>query len=164
MSKGLINQRLKFLIEKLSPSVRAFSEAIGDSSSNTNNYIGSRQTEPKPEYLAKVVNHFREVNAHWLLTGDGEPFKEGSAPTQNQTNISGKKSTVAVAGTNNGTATTNNYNLEDCQRDRDILRAERDSLLVQVELLNGQLQMQKTIIEGKDQMLDLLKGGFNRPN
>lgn len=163
MSKGAINQRIKFLIETLSTSVRAFSEAIGDSSSNTNNYVGSRQTEPKPEYLAKVINHFKEVNAHWLLTGEGEPFKEGATPTQNQANLSGKKSNVAVTGDHDQTI-QNNYNLADCEKERDSLRAERDSLLVQVELLNGQLQMQKTIIEGKDQMLDLLKGGFNRPN
>lgn len=97
------------------------------------------------------------------MLGEGEPFKEGAAPTQNQTNISGKKNTVAVAG-GHGTVTTNNYNLADCEKERDSLRAERDSLTKQVELLNGQLQMQKTIIEGKDQMLDLLKGGFNRPN
>ncbi|RZJ89784.1 MAG: hypothetical protein EOO60_09645 [Hymenobacter sp.] len=79
------------------------------------------------------------------MTGEGEPFKEGSAPTQNQTNTSGKK---------------NNYTLTDCES----LGAERDSLAKQVEMLNGQLQMQKTIIEGKDQMLNLLKGRFNRPN
>ena len=163
MSKGAINQRLKFLIERLSVSVRAFSEAIGDSSSNTNNYIGSRQTEPKPEYLAKVVNRFREVDAHWLLTGVGEPFKEGSTPTQNQTNISGKKNNVAVTG-GHGKTIQNNYNLADCEKERDTLRIQLDNAQREIELLNGQLQMQKTIIEGKDQLLDLLKGGFNRPN
>lgn len=163
MQESTINQRLKFLIETLSVSVRAFSESIGESTGNTNNYIGSRQLAPKHEYLAKVLTHFSDVNAHWLLTGIGEPFKEGSTPTQNQTNISGKKNNVAVTG-GHGKTIQNNYTLADCEKERDSLRAERDSLLVQVELLNGQLQMQKTIIEGKDQMLDLLKGGFNRPN
>ncbi len=163
MQETTINQRLKFLIETLSVSVRAFSESIGESTGNTNNYIGSRQLAPKHEYLAKVLTHFSEVNAHWLLTGEGEPFKEGSAPAQNQTTISGKKNNVAVAGSH-GKAILNNYNLADCEKERDSLRAERDSLLKQVELLNGQLQMQKTIIEGKDQILDLLRGGFNRPN
>ena len=37
-------------------------------------------------------------------------------------------------------------------------------LLLPYLLLTGQLQMQATIIEGKEQMLDLLRGGFNRPN
>ncbi|MVN77817.1 hypothetical protein GO988_15910 [Hymenobacter sp. HMF4947] len=74
--------------------------------------------------------------------------------------------TTNVVGTNTGTAnqTNNNYNLSDCEKERDALKAERDSLLKQVELLNGQLKMQATIIEGKDQMLDLLRGGFTRPN
>jgi hypothetical protein len=163
MTQGTINQRLNFLIENLGLSIRAFSAALGVSDTNTRNYL-TKGTKPNSDYLESVLRHFNRINPTWLLLGEGEPFKDGSTPAQNQTNISGKKSSVAVAGTNNGTATTNNYNLEDCQRDRDILRAERDSLLVQVELLNGQLQMQKTIIEGKDQMLDLLKGGFNRPN
>ncbi len=119
---------------------------------------------PGADYLEKVLKRFESINPTWFLIGEGEPFKEGSVPTQNQTNISGKKNTVAVAGTNNGTATTNNYNLSDCEKERDAFKAERDSLAKQLELLQGQLQMQATIIEGKDQMLDLLRGGFNRPN
>lgn len=145
MSKGAINQRLKFLVDSLSTSVRAFSEAIGDSSSNTNNYIGSRQTEPKPEYLAKVINHFSEVDAHWLLTGTGEPFKEGGSVRQNQTNISGKKNSVNVAG-NHGTA-TNNYSISDCEKERDGYRAERDCYKLQAELLASQLADKERTIQ-----------------
>ncbi|GAB3638254.1 hypothetical protein GCM10027422_38440 [Hymenobacter arcticus] len=152
------------MLKSFQLSARAFSETIGEKPTITQNYVGIRNSMPGADYLEKVMKRFDSINPTWLLVGEGEPFKEGSAPNQNQTNISGKKNTVAVAGTNNGTATTNNYNLADCEKERDSLRAERDSLAKQVELLNGQLQMQKTIIEGKDQMLDLLKGGFNRPN
>ena len=162
MTQETINQRLNFLIETLGLSIRAFSAALGVSDTNTRNYL-TKGTKPNSDYLESVLRHFNRINPTWLLLGEGEPFKEGSAPNQNQTNISGKKNNVAVTG-GNGKTIQNNYNLADCEKERDSLRAERDSLLMQVELLNGQLQMQKTIIEGKDQMLDLLKGGFNRPN
>ena len=118
---------------------------------------------PGADYLEKVLKCFESINPAWLLVGEGEPFKEGTNPTQNQTNISGKKNNVAVAGSH-GTITTNNYNLADCEKERDTLRIQLDKAQREIELLTGQLQMQKTIIEGKDQMLDLLKGGFNRPN
>jgi len=159
-----INQRLKFLLQQLGVSARTFSEMIGEKSSNTQNYVGSRGSMPGADYLEKVLRHFESINPLWLLMGEGEPFKEGSTPTQNQTNISGKKNTVAVANGKNGTATTNNYTLLDCEKERDTLRIQLDNAQREIELLNGQLQMQKTIIEGKDQMLDLLRGGFNRPN
>lgn len=162
MQETTINQRLKFLIETLSVSVRAFSESIGESTGNTNNYIGSRQLAPKHEYLAKVLTHFSDVNAHWLLTGTGEPFKEGSTPTQNQTNISGSKNIVASG--KGGKAILNNYTLADCEKERDTLRAERDSLAKQVELLHGQLQTKDALIASKEETIELLKAAFNRPN
>ena len=162
MSKGAINQRLKFLIENLSPSVRAFSEAIGDSSSNTQNYIGAKQTEPKPGYLSKVVNHFSEINAHWLLTGNGEPFLTNSPSSLNQTAISGDGNNVASG--KNGKAIQKNYNLSDCERERDMLRVERDGLVKQVELLTGQLQTKDALIASKEETIELLKATFNRPN
>jgi hypothetical protein len=164
VSKGAINQRLKFLVESLSTSVRAFSEAIGDSSSNTNNYIGSRQTEPKPEYLAKVINHFSNVDAHWLLTGVGEPFKGNGPSAQNQTNISGKKNAVNVVGNNHGTATQNNYTVADCEKERDAYKAERDQARQQVEHLQAQLATKDALIASKEETLTVLKAAFNRPN
>lgn len=164
MEQQTINQRLKFLVDNIGISSRAFSELIGESPTNTHNYIGARQAEPRASYLTKVLFHFSNINPAWLMLGEGEPFKEGSTPTQNQTNITGKKNPVNVAGNNHGTATTNNYGLSDCEKERDGLRAERDSLAKQVELLTGQVEMQKTIIEGKQDLLDFLRGGLNRPN
>jgi hypothetical protein len=158
-----VNQRLKFLLEKLGLSARAFSEMIGEKSSNTQNYVGARNSMPGADYLEKVIRHFESVNPVWLLTGDGEPFMEGSAPTQNQTNISGKKNTVAVAGTNNGTATTNNYNLADCEKERDTLRIQFDNAQREIELLTGQLQTKDALIASKEETIEVLKAAFNRP-
>ncbi|MGI4759581.1 MAG: hypothetical protein ACRYF0_02655 [Janthinobacterium lividum] len=109
-----------------------------------------------------MLTHFSDVNAHWLLTGTGEPFKEGSTPTQNQTNISGSKNIVASG--KGGKAILNNYTLADCEKERDTLRAERDSLAKQVELLHGQLQTKDALIASKEETIELLKAAFNRPN
>lgn len=155
-----INQRLKFLIETLSVSVRAFSEQIGESAGNTNNYIGSRQLAPKHEYLAKVLKHFSTVNAHWLITGEGEPFLSGTTPsttiTQTQKKVKGPD-----VGATNGPVT---YNVEQYKKERDIYQAECDSLQKQIDLLRDQLTMKDQLLAAKDEMLALLRGGYNRPN
>lgn len=158
-----INQRLKFLLDKLGLSARAFSELIGEKSSNTQNYVGARSSMPGADYLEKVLRHFESINPIWLLMGEGEPFKEGNAPSQNQTNISGKKNAVNVAS-GNGTATTNNITLADCEKERDTLKIQLEKSQREVELLTGQVETQKSLIESKQQLLDFLRGGLNRPN
>ena len=159
-SEITINQRLKFLITKLSNSVRAFSEAIGESTSNTQNYIGARQLAPKHEYLAKVLNHFSNINAHWLLTGNGEPFLPGTNPLAsfNQTSKKGKGTFVDAI------PDSITYTFEDCKKERDIYKAECESLRKQLELLRDQLTMKDQLLAAKDEMLSLLRSGKNQPN
>jgi hypothetical protein len=164
MNQDTINQRLKFLVNQIGLSSRAFSEIIGESPTNTHNYIGARQAEPRASYLAKVLSHFSDVNPSWLMLGEGEPFKEGSTPTQNQANISGKKNTVAVAGTNNGTATTNNYPISDCEKERDAYKSQLDKAQQHIEHLQAQLVTKDALIAAKEESLDILKAAFNRPN
>jgi hypothetical protein len=162
MEQNPINQRVKFLAERLADNPRAFSMSIGESTTNTHKYVNGN-TKPNPEFLEKIVSRFRNVDAHWLLTGEGEPFKEGEAPNQNQTNISGKKNAVNVAS-GNGTATTNNITLADCEKERDSYKAQLEKAQREVELLTGQVETQKSLIESKQQLLDFLRGGLNRPN
>jgi hypothetical protein len=161
MEQTAINQRIKFLIDSLSDSVRAFSLAIGEKLTNTSNYANGRN-KPSAEFLERIVIHFESVNSQWLLTGVGEPFKNGAAPTQNQTNISGSGNNVASG--KNGKAIQKNYNLADCEKERDGYKVQLDKAQREIELLIGQLQMQETIIKGKDEILDLLRGGVSRPN
>jgi hypothetical protein len=139
---------------------------IGESPTNTQNYIGSRQTEPKHEYLAKVVHHFDNVNAHWLLTGEGEPFLSvlsgdvtqtgnfNQAGTSNKQTVRGNRGNVI--GTNNGTA-IGSVELEDCKRG--LNEAQRE-----IEYLRGQLKMQESVLAAKDETITLLRASFNRPN
>jgi hypothetical protein len=162
MSQESINQRIKFLLENYKLSVRAFSELIGQKPANTQNYVGTRGSMPGADYLQSITEHFEEVNPAWLLNGKGKPFLT-DAPALTQTNISGKKNAVNVASSN-GKTIQKNYELSDCEKEIDLLKAQLDKAQREIELLTGQLKMQETIIQSKDQMLDLLRSGFARPS
>lgn len=160
MSEATINQRLKFLIERLSTSVRAFSEAIGDSYSNTQNYIGTRQLAPKHEYLAKVINHYSDVNAQWLLTGQGEPFL--SDPQIPSTNLNAKKiSRSQFVASNQGKAV---MNANEYEKDLTTARKDIERLQEQLATKDALLAAKDDIIAAKEEMLALLRGSHNRPN
>lgn len=159
MQQNTINQRLKFLIESLSTSVRAFSEHIGESTGNTNNYIGSRQLAPKHEYLAKVIKHYSTVNAHWLLTGEGLPFIEGA---DDANSVSIKNTKGQVIGVNHGTATY--QTLADCEKDLKVAQEKIEQLKEQLAAKEALLAAKDDLIAAKEEMLSLLRGGHNRPN
>lgn len=159
MEQSTINQRLKFLIESFGLSARAFSELIGESSTNTQNYVGARNAEPRASYIQNVLNHFNTVNAQWLVTGKGEPFAEGSEPT---TNVSAKKTKGQVIGVNNGTATF--QTLADCEKDLADARREVEQLKEQLAAKEALLAAKDDLIAAKEEMLSLLRGGHNRPN
>lgn len=162
MSQESINQRIKFLLDKYKLSVRAFSELIGQKPANTQNYVGARGSMPGADYLQSITEHFEEVSPVWLLTGRGNPFLT-DAPTLTQTNISGKKNAVNVAG-GNATQTNNNYTIADCEKERDSLRAQLDKAQREVELLTGQLQTKDALIASKEETIELLRVSYNRPN
>jgi hypothetical protein len=134
-----INQRIKFLLEALSLSARDFSRAVGVPDNNTQNYLEPRFAQPKADYLEKVVLHFESINPIWLLTGKGEPFLSGAAPT-----------------INTGTA-TQHITLEACQRELEAMKRDAASYQREIELLKGQL-------EDKNEIIILLRGGYNRTN
>lgn len=161
MPQTSINQRIKFLLEKYQLSVRAFSELIGQKPANTQNYVGARGSMPGADYLQSITEHFEDVNPIWLLTGKGEPFKIAPSEGLTQTNISGKKNAVNVAG---GKANQTNIILSECEKERDAYKAERDAYKSEVDFLRQQLAMKDQLIEAKDEMLALLRGGYNRPN
>ncbi|TGE26916.1 hypothetical protein [Hymenobacter metallicola] len=108
-----------------------------------------------------MLKHFSNVDAYWLVTGEGKPFKEEAGDLQTQTNVSGKKNAVNIAG---GKATQNNYSITDCEKERDTYRAERDLARQEAQSLREQLALKDALIAAKDEMLVLLRGGYNRPN
>jgi hypothetical protein len=101
MEQDTINQRLNFLVESLAQSARAFSDAIGESPTNTHNYISGGR-KPKPEYLKSLLLHYRNISAHWLLTGEGEPFLPDSPILTHETNANYVKSKNFSQNLNSG--------------------------------------------------------------
>jgi hypothetical protein len=138
MTQDTINQRIKFLVDTLSPSARAFSEAIEESPTNTFNYIGGRLVEPRAGYLAKMILHFGNINAHWLLTGEGEPFLSGT-PAEANTAASNNKKILRSMVVNNvaGNATQN----------QGLSASEQAATQRELELLRSQLADKERTIQ-----------------
>lgn len=152
MEQSTINQRLKFLLKELGLSARAFSEVIGESPTNTQNYVGTRGAEPRASYIQNILRHFNSINAQWLLMGEGEPFlgdkteagvsQKGSFNQTGNSNIQKVKGNKNNLQTNNGdhATITNNIELDNCQRDLEASRKE-------VALLTSQLADKERTIQ-----------------
>ncbi|UOQ99875.1 helix-turn-helix domain-containing protein [Hymenobacter sp. 5317J-9] len=159
VEQNTINQRLKFLVDQLGLSSRAFSEIIGESPTNTHNYIGTRQAEPRASYLINVLSHFSNVSPGWLMTGEGEPF---IVETQGSTTQTGK---FNQAGTRNKqTNTVNKGSSQATSGQETQLNAALESANKEIALLREQLAMKDQLIAAKEEMLSLLRSQFNRPN
>ncbi len=65
----LIHERIHLIIKanKLTPS--AFADSIGVKRSNLSHVLSGRN-KPSLDFLAKVINHYPNVNASWLVTGE----------------------------------------------------------------------------------------------
>lgn len=126
MEQEPITQRVKFLAESLAESVRAFGTAVGEKQTTTSNYINGRN-KPSSDFLEKIVIRFRNVSAHWLLTGEGEAFtSEASTIIQAQEKNLGNVVGTISGGKNKFTT------LADCAKENEHLRT-------QVEQLKSQL-------------------------
>jgi transcriptional regulator with XRE-family HTH domain len=132
-----INQRLKFLIEKLNLTAKAFSERIGESPTTTHNYVSARNAEPRATYLAKTVSHFADLDARWLLTGQGEPFLSNAPTEASNTSSHNKKISRSFLTGNVG---------RDVIQNQGALGNEQ-ALKREIELLQGQLADKERTIQ-----------------
>ncbi|PJJ59412.1 hypothetical protein [Hymenobacter chitinivorans] len=157
-----INQRIAVLVDlKAKGNKSSFARHIGVAPSVVSDILGGRKNKPGFDILNKIASAYSDVNTSWLLLGEGEIFTSGGDTPLTQTNVSGKKNAVNIAG---GKATQTNTTLSDCEKERDLYRAERDLAQKEVALLRDQLAMKDDLIAAKDEMLQLLRGGYNRPN
>jgi hypothetical protein len=144
MEQSPINQRLKFLAEKLAGNAHAFGVAIGDKTANTHKYINGN-TRPNPEYLQKALLRFGSINARWLLTGEGEPIvgiidsgvNEPGLNYQSQKQNQ-KKNAGNIVGNISG-GEVNFTALADCAKE---LAAANEKIV----LLTNQLELQNKLI------------------
>lgn len=138
-----VNQRLKFLLEKLGLSARAFSEIIGEKSSNTQNYVGTRNSMPGADYIERVLRHFETINPTWLLLGEGDPFLPGTQPIQN---LSSPKSKGSINSTGGGTNTITNITLDSCKRE--LASAQKEIALLTSQLADKERTIQILLDKG----------------
>ena len=170
-----INQRLKFLIQSLGMSVRAFSSALGAPASTTRNYL-DKDTKPSSDYIERIVAHFDDVNLNWLVAGKGEPFlsdKSDSSTTQtgnfnqagtgNTQKVKGTKTNVQ-ANTGDHAKITNNVKLEDCKRDLATSQKEVEHLRAQLAAAEALAASKDVTIAAKEETISLLRATYNRPN
>jgi hypothetical protein len=73
-----INERLQSIIdEAFKGNKAAFSNQIGIRPTTLSNLVGKEKTsKPSSEILEKIIKNIPEINAEWLLTGEGELFKK----------------------------------------------------------------------------------------
>lgn len=148
MSQIPMSERLKFLMSALGLKVGPFARTMGVSDTNVRNYL-DRGSKPSSEFLENLIRNFDTINPSWLLTGEGEPFLPGSP--QSTINTAHIQNNSGI-GINTGTVT-----LEACQRELEAVKRDAASYQREIELLKGQL-------EDKNEIIILLRGGYNRSN
>lgn len=64
----LIHDRIKLIMKSQNASASEFADAIDVKRSNLSHVLSGRN-KPSLDFLAKIINHYPNVNAAWLVTG-----------------------------------------------------------------------------------------------
>jgi hypothetical protein len=160
-----VNERLKFLIDALNLSARAFSAKIEVPDSNTRNYL-SKGTKLNSDYLESIASHFSHVNLGWLITGQGEPFLPGT--DANETLASYTKNNYGNnVGSNKG-GTVTQHNIPDGTKSFvdpfGYQQSKIEKLESENQQLREQLQRADALAAAKDETIAILKSALARPN
>lgn len=88
MEQNQIEQgiRLKKLIKALSLKQTTFAKGLGTTQPNISRMV-SGENKISAEVLNRMIQKYKNVNLHWLLTGDGEMFidaPQGKNPEVNE--------------------------------------------------------------------------------
>lgn len=70
-----INDRVATLINKLNMTAYQFAKELGYDRPEKIYTILNKRNKPGYDTLADILNHFTQVNAEWLMLGNGEMFK-----------------------------------------------------------------------------------------
>lgn len=78
-----IHERIKHLVDVLADSKNTvFAQKLGISEANVRGYI--KGVVPKTDVLEKIVRNY-DINAHWLLTGEGEMLRDAAEGVHRET-------------------------------------------------------------------------------
>lgn len=78
--KNSIAERIELLIKALGYNKRTFSKAIGLGNDVTVGRIINEQREPSYKILNSIISAFDDLNAQWLISGEGEMFRKDYEP------------------------------------------------------------------------------------
>lgn len=86
-----VNQRIKHLLYLLNIKQIDFAESLKIQRSTLNGIIKDRQ-KPSFKAIQAILNAYPNINALWLITGEGEPFNDvKEVKSGNSKNESGEK-------------------------------------------------------------------------
>lgn len=80
--ENTISSRIEFIISELGYNKRSFSAKLGLTNDVTIGRIINEQREPSYKILNRIIQTFGNINANWLLTGQGEIFKDKLSGSQ----------------------------------------------------------------------------------
>ena len=116
-----INDRILYIIEnKANKNKKQFAEMINVAPQVIQNIVSGRRNKPSFDILNAIISTFDDINSEWLITGNGEMFKNIDTITQTTTgnnNISiGKGNNNSVSSSiENNTIKQLQKELEDCK-------------------------------------------------
>ena len=76
-----VNERIKKIIQVKKMNKNSFSKRIEVPPQTIQNIVDGRQNKPSFDVLEKVISSFEDINAQWLLNGEGEMLKS-EAPAE----------------------------------------------------------------------------------
>ena len=71
--------QLTRIMHHLNLTATKFADEIGVQRSSISHIISGRN-QPSYDFILKVINRFKEINAEWLLTGEGHMLKDRHEP------------------------------------------------------------------------------------
>lgn len=91
----LIADRIQLIIKAHNHTPSSFADEIGIKRSNLSHVLSGRN-KPGIDFLSKVIEHFPNVNASWLITGETREgdFKEQSIVSTKTPAISDKEKQI----------------------------------------------------------------------
>ena len=150
-----IHERIALLVkEKAGNKNTVFAQALGVSEANIRGY--AKTVVPKADVLAKIVRTYEDIDAYWLLTGEGQMLKsstpsvdgatsspsEATPKTKKSEKISSAEDTTAFLAYMREQATAHTKAIK-----------EKDAIIMQQNQQITDLKCQVTRLEGENRHL-----------
>lgn len=130
-----INERIGHLISILQMNKNSFAKRLNHTNSTIiSNIVGGRKNNPSFDVIYKIITTF-DVNANWLITGNGEVF------------LNNNKSISVV----NEPMLKYNEKCYECERKQEVIDMQMQRIL--------SLNM---VIDAKNEVIEILKGDCNK--